>query len=177
MITSLRTSNPTSDDCPRGITVHSGLEIKTPSNKALLRTKIYPNKGVHATCEFGDNTFHRLVYKPEYRTQVLHEAACCNLEYVLFVVADETDLIYSTLIHFPSYKRWNYIGILEGVYNRTLTWAYTDAWDSNDPMEFMPEFRQQMVSAPSYPVDRESLCFEFFIWKIIRETKLSCLCL
>merc|ERR1711862_1002355 len=120
-------------------------------------------------CEFGDNTFHKLVYKPEYRTQVLHEAACCNLDLILFVVADEAEVIYSVLIHFPSHKRRNYIGILEGVYNRTLSWAYTVAWDSNDPMKYMPKFRQQIVSSPSYHVDRESLCFTFFVWTLLRE--------
>ena len=87
----------------------------------------------------------------------------------MFIVADEDQVIYSTLIHFPSNKRRVYLGILEGVYDRTLSWAYTLAWETNDPMTHMPDFRVQMVSTPSYPVDKESLCFNYFIWKILRE--------
>lgn len=150
-------------------TIYCGIEIKTPSATQLLRTKIYPKKGKHINCTFGDETFHEYVYKPEYRTETLHEATTANLDYILFVVADECRVVYSTLIHFPSNKRRVYLGILEGIYDRTLSWAYTLAWESNDPTTHIPKFRRQMVSSSSYPVGRDCLCFTFIMWKILRE--------
>ena len=46
--------------------------------------------GAFSSCEFGSPEFKHLVYKPEYRTQVLHHAVVANLPRVLFVVAGQT---------------------------------------------------------------------------------------
>ena len=92
-----------------------------------------------------------------------------NLDYVLFVVASETNIIYATLIHFPKTKRDTYLRLMIGVYDRCLKWAYVDAWSTNDPMTHLPEFREKVVSSKSYPVDRESLCFVYFVWKRLME--------
>ena len=78
-----------------------GLKIKTPSSKKLLHKIILPARnlyGLFSHCTFGDVKFKRLVYKPEYRAQVLHHAVCASLDYVLFVVASKTKILYATLI-------------------------------------------------------------------------------
>jgi len=78
-----------------------GLEIKTPSSKKVIQGCIMEAVDLHGTfscCEFGSSEFKQLVYKPEYRTQVLHHATVANLPYILFVVAGETKVRYATLI-------------------------------------------------------------------------------
>ena len=73
------------------------------------------------------------------------------------------------MAYFPSHKRRIYFGIMEGIYNRSLSWAYTTAWEAEEPMAHIPQFRRQKVSSPSYPVDRDSICFTYIMWKILRE--------
>ena len=100
-----------------------GLEIKTPSSKKLIDKVINPMKelyGAFSLCEFGDTKFKRLVYKPEYRTQVTHHAVTGDLDYVLFVVESKTIFQYATLSYFPRHKRLTFLGILKGVYGRCL---------------------------------------------------------
>ena len=89
------------------------------------------------------------------------------------MVASETKILYATLIHFPSAKRMIFHGVLEGVYDRCLKWAYEEAWNDNNPMQHMPEFRTEIVSSASYPVDRENVCFIYFIWKTLMEMVLK----
>ena len=125
--------------------------------------------GIFSSCFFGDEAFKQLVYKKDYRAQVLHHAATANLEYVLFVVANETNITYATLICFPKAKRDTYLGLMDGVYDRSLSWAYDNAWNTNDPMTHLPDFRENVVSSKSYPIDRESVCFVYFLWKKLME--------
>jgi hypothetical protein len=72
--------------------------------------------------------------------QVLYHATAASLEYVLFIVASKMNVIYATLIWFPQEKRNVFLGILTGVYNRSLKWAWEDAWEANDPLDFNPLF-------------------------------------
>ena len=64
--------------------------------------------------------------------QVLHHATVTNLRYILFVVAGTTKVHYAVLICFPDAKVAIMKGLLSGIYNRSLKWAYTRAWVSND---------------------------------------------
>ena len=113
-----------------------GLEIKTPSSKKLIQGCIREAVDLHGAfscCEFSTTEFKQLVYKPEYRSQVLHHATVANLPYILFVVAGETKVLYATLIQFPEAKKTVMKGILRGVYSRSLKWAYTIPLNKEDP--------------------------------------------
>ncbi len=66
-----------------------GLEIKTPSSKKIIHETVrrcVDAHGMFSQCEFGSPAFKQLVYKPEYRTQVLHHTMVANLQYVLFIM-------------------------------------------------------------------------------------------
>ncbi len=151
-------------------TVNCGLEIKTPSGRQVLQNKILPAKDCHgtfSTCEFGDEAFKMLVYDASYRTQILHHATAANLNYILFVVANETGITYATMVHVPRRKRLVYLEILTGVYERCLKWAYVDAMNSNNPLAHLPEFCEEAILSPKYPIDRDSLSVSYCIWKIL----------
>ena len=62
-----------------------------------------------------------------------------------------------------------FLGMLIGVYNRSLKWAWEDAWQSDDPLLHIPDFRENVVSSGSYLVDKESIGFAYFLWKILLE--------
>jgi hypothetical protein len=75
------------------VTVDFGLEIKTPPGLKVLLRKIRPALDLHgcfSRCSFGVATCKVLVYSVAYRFQVLHHATVANLNYILFVVTDET---------------------------------------------------------------------------------------
>ena len=142
---------------------HCGLEIKTPSSKKLqniIRSSI-DLYGSFLQCEFGSLAFKKLVYKPEYRVQVLHHAAVANLKYILFVVAGSTKVHYSVLIRFPDSKISLLKSILSGVYHRSRKWTYTTAWVSNDLRACIPNFREEVV-LQSLTLLRKTLWF--FLW-------------
>ena len=156
------------DDLERSATVNCGLEIKTPSGSKVLREKVQPAKECHgffSTCAFGDQRFKQLVYQVDCRSQILHHATAANLDFILFIVASETGARYATLIHIRRVKRDAFHGILRGVYNCCLKWAYVDAWDSPDPVSFIPDIRPDVISSAKYPIDHESLCVSYCIWK------------
>ena len=144
-------------------TYHCGLEIKTITDKKLLRKfdMVQSVCGKFCHCQFGDNTFKTLVWDPEYRTQLLHHATVVNLDYVLFVVASETTIRYATLVYIPEEKRDTYRGILREIYERSLKWAHFPL--GNDPLSPIPPFRESVVSTKSYPVSKEALCFNLLI--------------
>jgi hypothetical protein len=161
--------NDSVDPCPEELQEYNcGLEIKTPSSKQLMQTKIRQNidlYGCYSQCEFGSEAFKQLVYKPEYRVQVLHHAVVANLKYVLFVVAGETKVQYAVLIRFPDSKLTTMKGILSGIYHRSLKWAYTTAWTTEQPLTSIPPFREDIISPKSYPITRDSILFSLIIWK------------
>ncbi len=80
------------------------------------------------------------MYKPEYHVQVLHHATVVNLKYILFVVAGSMKVYYAVLIQFPDAKITLMKSILSGIYNQSLTWAYTPSWVSNDMNTCIPDF-------------------------------------
>ena len=143
-----------------------GLEIKTPSSKKIVQEtvkKVLDLYGPYSQCEFGSSAFKQLVYKPEYRTQVLHHACVANLKYVLFVVAGTTKVQYAVLIRFPESKLAIMRGILAGIYQRSLKWAYTPA--TVNPLSIIPPFREEVISSKSYPVTTDCIVFSWIIWK------------
>jgi hypothetical protein len=147
---------------------HCGQEIKAPSSKKTIQETIKKFVDLHgpfAQCEFGAPVFKQLVYKPEYRTQVLHHATVANLKYVLFVVADTTKVHYAVLIRFPDQKLACMKTILLGVYQRSLKWAYISALTAIYPVSFMPPFREEIISTKSYPITKDSIVFTWIIWK------------
>jgi hypothetical protein len=118
---------------------------------------------VFSQCEFGSDAFKKLVYKPEYRVQVLHHALVANLTYVLFVVAGITRIHYAVLIRFPESKLGVMKVLLTQVYNRSLKWAYFPS--TGVSYNEIPEFREEIVSSKSYPITKESVLFSWIIWK------------
>jgi hypothetical protein len=103
------------------------------------------------------------VYKPEYRTQVLYHASIANLKYVLFVVAGTTKIHYTVLIRFPENKLTVMIGILVGIYQRSLKWAYTPA--VINPSSIIPPFHEEVILFKSYPITKDCIVFAWIIWK------------
>ncbi len=83
------------------------------------------------------------------------------------MVASETNITYATLIYIPRKKRKIFLGLLIGVYDRCLKWAYVGALDSNEPLEHMPEIRTEVISSSRYPIDKDSLLVSYCIWRIL----------
>jgi len=108
------------------------------------------------------------VYKPQYRVQVLHHAAVCDLDEVLFVVANEYKPIFATLISVTAEQRimWRQL-VTEFVYERSLKWAYIAFYEVGDPEIHFPDFRENAVSTPSHHVDRDVVLFHFAIWRYL----------
>ena len=57
--------------------------------------------------------------------------------------------------------------MLTGIYERNLKWAYEEAWQSDDPFEHIPVFREDVVSSSRYPIDADSFCERYIIWKTL----------
>ena len=112
------------------------------------------------------------MYKPNYCTQVLHEATTANLDYVLFIVADEDGVAYSVLIHSPSHKRRVYLGILESIYDRTLSWYPQLRGTLMIPCQMCLLF---VSRSPSYPVDKKSLLHFLLVEDSKGDEELNCL--
>lgn len=145
-----------------------GLEIKTPSSKKILQQQVRQCVDLYGTfsqCEFGSAAFKKLVYKPEYRVQVLHHAAVVNLKYILFVIAGTTKIHYAILIRFPESKLMTMKRILCDIFNRSLRWVYTISSLSDDIKSHIPDFREDIVSTKSYPITKDSVHFALIIWK------------
>jgi hypothetical protein len=154
---------------------HAGLEIKTPTGKEwreLVKTH-QSQFGSYVRCKCGDEEFKLLVYKSDYRTQVLHHATATNLEKVFFIVANENTPIYSVLISFSTEQRQTFLGILMGIYDRGLSWAYNDAWTNADPTCHIPFFREEVISRSSYHIDRDTVVFQYVLWKVLLKATID----
>jgi hypothetical protein len=154
---------------------HAGLEIKTPTGKewrGLVKTH-QSHFGTFLRCKCGADDFQLLVYKPEYRTQLMHHATAANLDHVFFVVANENRPIYSLMISFTAEQRQTFLGILMGIYNRGLSWAYTDAWDNADPTNDIPGFREDVISKSSYHIDEDTVVFQYVLWKVLLKASID----
>jgi len=149
---------------------HLALEIKTPTSNEI-REKVLSLRdeyGDYTYCEMGDEVFSSLVYMPQYRVQVVHHAAVCGLDKVLFVVADEYKPVYATMISFSPTQKRTYISLVTDlVYKKSLQWAYTALFETGDPEQHIPEFREEAVSTPSCSVDRDTLLFHFAVWQAL----------
>ena len=121
---------------------HIGLEIKTPSSKKILdKVRTYRDAmGTTFTCNLGNDLFHSLVYDQDYKVQILHHAAVCGFNSILFVVADSVKIIYCVWVNISDLQRQNYISTLEITYDDALKWAFEGAFTANDPKSEIPEF-------------------------------------
>jgi hypothetical protein len=81
------------------------------------------------------------------------------------VVAGTTKVHYAVLICFPDAKVAIMKGLLSGIYNRSLKWAYTTAWVSHDLQSCIPEFCEEVISSKSYPITRDCVIFSLIVWK------------
>lgn len=147
---------------------HVALEIKSPTSKDMRERvhQLRDDYGEFTECTLGSLEFLELVYKQEYRAQVLHHAAVCGFDKVLFVVANEYKPIYATMVTITREQRDTYISIVSDyVYEKSLKWAYTTAWDAADPQEHFPEFRESAISTANYSIDSDTLAFHFAIWR------------
>ena len=105
----------------------------------------------------------------------MHHAAICDLDKVLFVVANEFKPIYATMITVPREKRVTYVNlVIDHVYEPTLKWAYTAAWnDSTNPEQHFPTFREEAISTNSYSVEYDTVVYQFAIWRILCKSILA----
>jgi hypothetical protein len=80
------------------------------------------------------------------------------------------------MIHFSDDKLTCMRRILSGAYHRSLKWAYTSAWASNDPGSCIPQFHEDVISCKLYPISKDSIVFTWIIWTIfmsmIQQTQL-----
>jgi hypothetical protein len=154
---------------------HASLEIKTPTGKEwreLVKTH-QSHFGTFLQCNCGMDEFKLLVYKPEYQTQVMHQATAANLDQVFFVVANDNRPIYSLMISFTAEQRQTFLAILMGIYNGGLSWAYTKAWDNDDPTDYVPDFWENVISKSSYHIDRDVVVFQYVLWKVFLKASLD----
>lgn len=79
---------------------------------------------------------------------------------------DETHVIYATLVNVLSCQRQNWLSILDGVYLRSLQWAYIEAW--NDPanlIKYMPPVRTHVILSSNYVIDDDSIAYSYSLWR------------
>jgi len=149
--------------------MHKALEIKSPTSSKIrqLVQRLCDMYGEYTRCSIGDSDFVELVFKHEYRVQVIHHAAVCDLDEVLFVVANEYKPIYAMLASISPQQRHTWILLLQDyVYKQSLEWAYTTAWlDDTNPEQYIPSFREEAVSTLSHSIDRDTVVFHYSLWK------------
>jgi hypothetical protein len=95
----------------------------------------------------------------------LHHATATNLDEVFFVIANECRPIYSVRISFMAEHRSTFLAILFGIYDKSLSWAYSHAWERDNPTDYIPMFREDVISKPSYHIDRDTVVYQYALWK------------
>lgn len=103
------------------------LEIKTmtkPNTVNKART-IAEAHGIFVRCEFNDDIFLATVPDIGHRAQVLHHAYAFGVRNVLYLVANETELIHAVLVQFDDASLRTWESILDK-YQNLLQWAHTD---------------------------------------------------
>jgi hypothetical protein len=113
------------------------------------------------------------VYKQDYKTQVMHHATAAYLDEVFFVVANENWPIYSVMITFTAKQRQTFLGILMDIYDRSLSWAYTDAWQNVDPADYIPDFWEDVISRSSYHINQDTVVFQYVLWKALLKVSVD----
>jgi hypothetical protein len=103
----------------------------------------------------------------------MHHATAANLDEVFFVVANENRPIYSVMISFTAKQRQTFLGILMGIYDRSLSWAYIDAWVNADPTDHIPDFREDVISKSSYHVDRDTVVYQYVLWRALLKATID----
>ena len=88
------------------------IEIKTMSSKNTVQRRLDANLSKFSTCYFDTDEFSKLVFDPSYRVQVLQHAATMNIQNVLFVVGDDSKILYCVLIYFTSIDIETYLTFL-----------------------------------------------------------------
>ena len=103
------------------------LEIKTTTkpntvNKAMAIAEAH---GMFVRCGFNSDMFLATVTNISHRVQILHHVYAFGVRNVLYLVANETELIYAVLVKFDfeSLRTWE--SIMDKYQNR-LQWAHTN---------------------------------------------------
>ena len=73
--------------------------------RARNREEAHPEQCLFQ-CDFVSNWCKELVWTPQYRTQIMHHAAVCDVDLCLFVVADTKTILYVVAVKFPS-RLWD----------------------------------------------------------------------
>lgn len=116
------------------------------------------------------------MYKPNYRSQLLHHTAVADLKFVLLIVAAESKIKFATLISFPDSKITTMRSILISVYHRSLKWAYTIPFNTEDPSVYIPDFQEDVFSSRGYLITLADVSFTWMIWRkslaMVQKTEL-----
>jgi len=124
------------------------LEIKTmtkPNTVNKART-IAEDHGIFVRCVFNDDTFLATVPDIGHRAQVLHHAYAFGVSYVLYLVANETELIHAVLVKFDNASLRTWESILDK-YQNLLQWAHTNG-------QFPDWINDVSLKRDGYDIDR-----------------------
>ncbi len=112
---------------------------------------------------------------------ITHHCAVTGASYILFIAASENTIIISALVTVYPGHRSIYHYLLNVVYDCSLKWAYESAWKNiRNLMSHLPTIWYALISCWNYPVDEDSLCYQYCIWCIlkghVKTTKLPLPC-
>ncbi|CAK9069693.1 Outer membrane protein MIP (Macrophage infectivity potentiator) (Peptidyl-prolyl cis-trans isomerase) (PPIase) (Rotamase) [Durusdinium trenchii] len=137
---------------PSDDVVIASVEIKTRSaENSLKRARdVAREKGDYSCCSVGDNDWWDVI-PDAHRGQVIHQALVLNLEYVLYVEASITKLLYCALIRVPIDVRNTYKDALLK-FESLMSWAHESvhtSWTGGlpvPPQQFDQGVQERLVS-------------------------------
>jgi hypothetical protein len=128
---------------PGGDFVRASLEIKTKVSEATQATAVKVRKQIgsmYVECTAG-NPLWFMTIPWAYRGQLIQQALVLNVDYVLFVMATVTGIVYVVLVKVPVETRTLYLESLKQ-YKRLVSWAHSSSGDNIQvPTCFPREYR------------------------------------
>jgi hypothetical protein len=146
------------------------LEFKTLSSRKTIDdfktalAEVNPESKDVLQCQFGDDTFKKVVSNTGYRVQVLHHAMVLELDHVLFCVATSTSLVCCLLIEFVKTQRDAYESILSNFAGKHLQCIYGD--------ERFPNINEENISSGKYRVEADTVQLNYKLWKALNKLVL-----
>lgn len=111
----------TADDIIAALEMKTTVERRT-RNEAYARIEEVPVGKRILNVDFGTSLFRKMVWKPEYRAQVLQHAVGNAVHTVVFTVASRTEIIYVALIKFTPEILHLHLRVTEVLCRLHLSW-------------------------------------------------------
>ena len=138
-------------ECP----IIAAVEIKTKTDRKtveIARQIIvdHPDQNRCIVTEFGSEIHRALVPTPSYRCQTLHHVAVDNVNHVLYVLAQDSKIMYTVLAHISDHQRDTYARTVQSIAKKCVNHTKIDSLD---------------VSELGHAVDHDTI----YIWRKLKD--------